>query len=217
MNKNIISYYDRRAPEYEKVYQNPDEQEDLRRAEAIFQRTFAGKRVLEIACGTGYWTERIAKTAESIHATDINASVIEIAREKQIEGDVTFSVADMFEIESKEKFGAVFCGFIWSHILLEDLDRFLKKLQDLTKPGGPIVFIDCNPVPGTKHDPNSITKTDEQGNTYQDRTLTDGSAHRVLKNFPTDDFLTLKLSTIATAIEIKRLKYYWIASTRITH
>lgn len=215
MNENIVNYYDRRAREYEKVYQNPDEQDDLRRAEEIFLPIFEGKRVLEIACGTGYWTERLAKTAESIFATDINVSVIEIARERRIEGNVTFAVADMFEIEAENKFDAVFCGFIWSHVSLEDLDRFLKKLQNLTKPGGPIVFIDCNPVPGSKHDPKSITKTDQHGNTYQDRTLIDGSAHRVLKNFPTDDFLTQKLATVATEIQITRLEHYWIATASL--
>ncbi|MEQ1923562.1 MAG: class I SAM-dependent methyltransferase [Pyrinomonadaceae bacterium] len=212
MNENIVTYYDRRAREYEKVYHNPAEQDDLRRAEAFFKSIFAGKRVLEVACGTGYWTERLAKTAESIYATDINASVIEIALERKIDGTVIFAVADMFEIDAENKFDAVFCGFIWSHILLEDLDRFLKKLQDLTKPAGHIVFIDGNPVPGSSHDPKNIIKTDKQGNTYQDRILADGSAHRVLKNFPTDDFLTQKLETIATKIEVKRLKWYWIAT-----
>lgn len=216
MNEDIVIYYDRRAQEYEKVYENPAEQDDLRRAEEIFLPIFAGKRVLEIACGTGYWTERLAKTARSIYATDINASVIEIARERRIEGDVTFAVADMFEIEPENRYDAVFCGFIWSHVLLENLDRLLKKLTDLTKPGGPIVFIDCNAVPSTNHDPKYITKTDKQGNTYQNRTLADGSAHRVLKNFPSDDFLTQKLTTIATQIQIKRLKYYWIATVNLS-
>lgn len=215
MNKNIVTYYHQRAHEYEKVYQNPAEQDDLRRAEDIFLPIFKGKRVLEIACGTGYWTERLAKTAGSIFATDINASVVEIARERQVGGNVTFAVADMFEIEAEDKYDAVFCGFIWSHIPLEDLDRFLKKLEDLTKPGGPIVFIDCNPVPGSKHDPKSIRKTDEQGNTYQDRTLADGSAHRVLKNFPTDDLLAQKLAAVATKIEIQRLEHYWIATANL--
>lgn len=211
LHEDIVTYYDQRAAEYEKVYQNLAEQDDLRRAEDIFLPIFEGKRVLEVACGTGYWTERLAKSARSIFATDINASVVEIARERQIEGNVIFAVADMFEIEAEDKYDAVFCGFIWSHIPLEDLDRFLKKLQDLTKPGGPIVFIDCNPVPGSKHDPKSITKTDKEGNTYQDRTLADGSAHRVLKNFPTDEFLTQKLASIAAEVEIKRLKWYWLA------
>jgi len=214
MNEDIVTYYDRRAREYEKIYHNPAEQNDLQRAEAVFKPIFAGKRVLEIACGTGYWTERLAKTAESIYATDINASVIDVAREKQIQDNVTFAVADMFEIEAENKFDAVFCGFIWSHVLIENLDRFLKKLQDLTKPAGHIVFIDCNPVPGSSHDPKSIVKTDKQGNTYQDRILADGSAHRVLKNFPTDDFLRQKLATIATEIEIIRLEHYWIATAK---
>ena len=32
-----------------------------------------------------------------------------------------------------------------------------------------------------------ITRRDAEGNTYQQRTLDDGSVHEVLKNFPTRD------------------------------
>ena len=83
MNQDLVSYYSDRAKEYEKVYFNPDEQDDLREAETIFLNLFSQKTVLEIACGTGYWTERIAQTASPIYATDINQSVIEIAKYRQ--------------------------------------------------------------------------------------------------------------------------------------
>jgi predicted methyltransferase len=66
MNQSIISYYNERAKEYEKVYLNPDEQEDLLTATRFFQEIFSHKAVVEIACGTGYWTEQISKTATSV-------------------------------------------------------------------------------------------------------------------------------------------------------
>lgn len=215
MNENLISYYDARAKEYEKVYQNPDEQGDLQTSEKIFQDLFARKTVLEIACGTGYWTERIAKTATSIYATDINESVIEIAKARQKE-NITFAVADMFDFTPEEKIDAVFAGFIWSHILLEDLDKFIEKLKSFLKPNGTIVFIDGNAVAGTNHDLKNITKTDEYGNTFQTRKLENGSSHLVLKNFPTKEFLVQKLSKIATDINFINLKYYWILSCKLT-
>ena len=76
MNRDIIAYYHHRAGEYDKVYLNPAEQSDLLEATKFFQDIFYRKDVLEIACGTGYWTERIAKVANSVYATDINQSVI---------------------------------------------------------------------------------------------------------------------------------------------
>lgn len=214
MNQDLVSYYSDRAKEYEKVYLNPAEQDDLQTAEKIFKDLFANKKVLEIACGTGYWTERIAKTATSIFATDINESVIEIAKQRQTE-NITFAVADMFDFKPVEKFDAVFGGFIWSHILLQDLDKFLNKVKSFVKPDGTIVFIDGNAVAGTNHDLKNITKTDEFGNTFQTRKLENGTSHLVLKNFPTKDFLIQKLSSVATEINFINLEFYWIISCKI--
>ncbi|HEX9959683.1 MAG TPA: class I SAM-dependent methyltransferase [Pyrinomonadaceae bacterium] len=214
MNQDLVSYYNDRAKEYEQVYLNPDEQEDLLKATELFQALFSQKTVLEIACGTGYWTERIAETAASVFATDINESVIEIAGERQ-KKNITFAVADMYSFTPAEKYDGVFGGFIWSHILLQDLDKFIEKVKSFLKSNGTIVFIDGNAVEGTNHDIKKITKTDEQGNTFQTRKLENGSSHLVLKNFPTKEFLIQKLSSAATDIDFIKLKYYWIVSCKL--
>lgn len=214
MNQDLVSYYNQRAKEYEKVYQNTPEQDDLQTAEKIFKELFARKTVLEIACGTGYWTERIAETATSIFATDINESVIEIGKERQ-KPNINFAVADMFDLRSDERFDAVFGGFIWSHILRQDLDKFLAKVKGFLKPNGTIVFIDGNAVAGTNHDLKNITKTDEFGNTFQTRKLENGTSHLVLKNFPTEEFLQQKFSKISTDIDFLKLEYYWIIRCKI--
>ena len=75
---DLVTYYAKRAAEYEAIYQKPERQSDLRELENLLRRDFAGRNVLEIACGTGYWTERVASVADSIVALDINESVLEI-------------------------------------------------------------------------------------------------------------------------------------------
>lgn len=50
MNQDIISYYNDRAKEYDRVYSNSEEQQDLSTATDLFQDLFAGKKVLEVAC-----------------------------------------------------------------------------------------------------------------------------------------------------------------------
>lgn len=212
MNNDLTSYYNDRAKEYDKVYAIPAEQEDLQTASALFQNIFAGKTVLEIACGTGYWTKQISKTAASIYATDINRSVIDIAKTRQVNSNITFEVSDMFTLRTDQKFDGLFGGFIWSHILLQDIDPFLDKISDLLNDKGIVVFIDSNQLEGTYHDKSRITKIDDEGNSFQSRTLDDGSSHLVLKNFPTKDFLFQKLSRIATGINYIQLKHYWIVS-----
>ena len=56
-----------------------------------------------------------------------------------------------------------------------------------------------------------ISRQDSDGNTYQMRTLEDGSEHEVLKNYPSEAELRKSLSVHATDINVRFLKYYWIA------
>ena len=56
------NYYNRRAAEYEQIYRrdDPARQAELSSLTLAMQQTLAGRRVLELACGTGFWTERAA-------------------------------------------------------------------------------------------------------------------------------------------------------------
>jgi ubiquinone/menaquinone biosynthesis C-methylase UbiE len=216
MNQDLIAYYRDRANEYDKVYENREEQDDLLQATTIFQSLFAGKDVLEIACGTGYWTARIAQTAASVQATDINQSMVNIAKTKQTNERVSFAVADMYRLTPDRKYDGVFGGFVWSHILLQDLPPLMDSIREWLHPGGILAFIDSNSVEGTPHDRRKTTETDEQGNQYQTRRLENGTSHRVLKNFPTQDFMAQTLSRIhATDIQFVHLKHYWIGTCRL--
>ena len=207
MNKDIVAYYAARAKEYEKIYDKPERQGEIGDLTTLFQNIFPGKEVLEIACGTGYWTERIAKVAASVHATDINEPVIEIARSKIYEkANVTFKVADMFTYESTEA-ESLFGGFIWSHIKIEELDKFIDRVNSYVKPGGIVVLADNNFTEGSSL---PISSTDEHGNTYQTRVLENGDTYSVVKNFPTEETFKKALEGKAERIRFISLKYYWM-------
>ena len=213
MNTDIVTYYKDRAGEYEEIYFKPERQEELKRIEDILKDTFKKKTVIEIACGTGYWSERISETAKSIFATDINDSVLEVARNKGYsKNNVNFQNHDLFSFNPEERFESLFGGFIWSHIKLQELDNFFDKVNNLILPNGTIVLIDNNYVEGIS---TPVTDEDEFGNTYQTRTLKDGSNHLVLKNFPREDFIREKLKSKAKEISFINLKYYWILKYNI--
>lgn len=212
MNQDLILYYKERAKEYEKIYTKPERQCDLISSKDILQNLFCGKNILEVACGTGYWTEKIAKTAKSIHATDVNEAVIEIARQKHLGNKVRFEVADLYNLKIKQRYEGLFGGFIWSHILLQDLDSFVEIIDRSLVKNGLMVFMDNKFVEGSN---TPITSTDQFGNTYQLRKLENGTSHSVLKNFPTQDLIFEKLSGIAVDINFINLEYYWIVSCRL--
>ena len=50
----LQSYYAARAGEYDAIYRKPERQADLRAIEQWLPSVLRGRRVLEIACGTGY-------------------------------------------------------------------------------------------------------------------------------------------------------------------
>ena len=208
MNIDQIQYYSERAKEYEQIYQKPERQEDLNELGIILKDLFFAKTVFEIACGTGYWTQFISETAKSIFATDINETVIEIARRKEYKSPVNFSKSDIFKFpKAAKKYDAGFAGFIWSHIPIQELNDFVSKSISNISPGGLVVFVDNQYVEGSN---TPIDSKDENGNTYQIRKLSNGSNHKVMKNFPTDKELVDIIEPIGSNIEIKRLTYFWI-------
>jgi ubiquinone/menaquinone biosynthesis C-methylase UbiE len=97
LNTDIVTYYRDRAKEYEEIYFKPERQEELKKLEDILKNVFKDKTVIEIACGTGYWTEKISETAKSIFATDINNLVLEVALSKKYsKNNVSFQNQDFF-------------------------------------------------------------------------------------------------------------------------
>lgn len=213
MNSDIVSYYKDRAKEYEKIYNKPERQNDLFLVEQILQAIFRDKKVFEIACGTGYWTQKISKTAHSILATDINDTVIAVAKSKKYSpATVDFKIADIFHLNETNKHESLFGGFIWSHIKLQDLNEFIDINNCLVESNGTVVFMDNNYVEGSSL---PVTNTDNLGNTYQTRKLDNGTTHKVLKNFPTRNFIQELLADKVSDINFISLQYYWILKYKV--
>lgn len=209
MGADLHQYYHNRAKEYERIYSKPERQEDIKASVKILQEIFEKREVLEIACGTGFWTQYMASSAKSILATDINLSVIEIARAKKIiHPNVNFEVRDFYTFTPKKHYESLFGGFIWSHILKQDLTHFYKTIHAFLKPGSLVVLMDNTYVEGSNH---PITSRDAEGNTFQTRTLDDGSTHKVLKNFATEDELKETLKDQVEDFKFIGLTYFWIA------
>ena len=214
IESSMVSYYAERAQEYERIYHKPERQDDLQRLREFVERTFAGAHVFEVACGTGYWTEVVARTAESVVATDINEEVLAVARSKVMDaGKVEFRREDAYALPVlPQKFDAGLAAFWWSHIPQARIRSFLAGFHRVLAPGAKVVFIDNVYVEGSS---TPISRTDERGNTYQMRRLDDGSSHEVLKNFPTESALRAAMEGMAADVHVELLQYYWILTYRI--
>lgn len=208
------TYYARRAAEYEKIYQKPERQADLARLRRDIPALFRGERVLEIACGTAYWTPLIAELAGSVLAVDYNDETLAIARTKEYpKRNVRFRRADAYALpDFEETFSSSFAGFWWSHVPVSKLAAFIRGLHARLQPGARVAFLDNRYVEGSS---TAISRTDAEGNTYQCRRLADGSAHEVLKNFPTGPQLRERLAPFGTEVAFQQYEYYWLVTYRI--
>jgi len=208
------SYYAARASEYDRVYLKPERQSDLRQIEQWLPSVLAGAEVLEVACGTGYWTRFIAPVAAAVVALDSSPETLRIAQARVVATNTRFQVGDAYALTSFGRtFGAAFAGFWFSHIPLERQREFLLGLNSVLAAGARVVLLDNLFVAGTS---TAIAERDANGNTYQNRSLSDGSTHRVLKNFPTEAQLqALAKAGLGTSCAYRRWRYYWAFEYRV--
>jgi SAM-dependent methyltransferase len=211
----LAEYYQQRAAEYDSVYAKPERQDDLATLRQLLPPLAAGRRVLEIAAGTGYWTHVIAPAAASVTATDLNPETLAIAAARDYgDAQVSFLTADGYELGAVPgEFDLVFCGFWWSHIPRAEVSRFLAGVSARAEAGATLVLLDNRYVPGSNH---AITRTSPEGDTYQLRRLADGREYEVLKNFPDRGQLSADLAPWAGGLRHAELEYFWLASGQLT-
>jgi demethylmenaquinone methyltransferase/2-methoxy-6-polyprenyl-1,4-benzoquinol methylase len=214
IDPTLGEYYARRAAEYEEIYEKPERQSDLAALKEHVKSLLQGHRILEVACGTGYWTQLLAPVCRSMVAIDASPETLKMARGKSYgEHSVRFQVADAYDLEDVEgDFTAGFAGFWWSHIPRERLGSFLHGFHSKLKPGALVCFVDNRYVEGSS---TPVAGTDEKGNTFQRRLLKDGSLFDVVKNFPTSKELGSAVASWTGISEIKVLRHYWCLSYRL--
>ncbi len=172
---------------------------------------FAGRRVLEVACGTGWWTPHGARDAASWLATDLNPETLAIARTKALPACVRLAEHDAWGLHTlgAQRFDGAFAGFWWSHVERARLAGWLDQLHACLLPGARVACIDNRFVPGSS---TPIARTDAAGDSWQLRPLDDGSVHEVLKNFPSRDEALAVLDAHARDVEWIEHPHYWVLS-----
>jgi SAM-dependent methyltransferase len=105
-----------------------------------------GSRVLEAGCGVGAQTVFLARNSPQAHFTSIDASPASIAAaqaavERAGFDNVTFQVADIFQLPVPEaSFDHVFVCFVLEH--LREPGEALRRLRRVLKPGGTLTVIE---------------------------------------------------------------------------
>jgi SAM-dependent methyltransferase len=136
-------YYRTCAREYDRAYA---EREDLRELLATVDGLPIVGDVLELACGTGQWTPRLAARARSVTAIDASSEMLSIAGERVSSAKVAFVQADVFGFRPNRRYDTVFFGFWLSHVPPARMAGFWENLATVLEPGGRVIFVDDGPA-----------------------------------------------------------------------
>ncbi|MEL6191279.1 MAG: class I SAM-dependent methyltransferase [Bacteroidota bacterium] len=208
--QELETYYAKRAKEHDKVYLKPERQEDLHLLKEELPRIVSGKKVLDIGCGTGYWTYYLSQQATSITGVDVNQPVLDEASTREYGCPVSFQAGSYYELAAlDDAYEVVFGGFVYSHVPKEKEEAFFHNILEKLAPGGQLILLDNRYVEGSS---TPISRTDTAGNTYQTRKLESGEQFEILKNFPAEESF-LSLSRLGLALDsFQLLPYYWKAT-----
>ena len=163
--------------------------------------------VLELAPGTGIWTQRLVQTASMVTAVDAAAEMVEINRAKVSSQRVTYLLADLFTWQPEHTYNAVFFGFWLSHIPLELLDSFLQSVAAMLHPGGKVFFVDGQREQTSTAINHQLPSSDSQVMT---RVLNDGRSFEIVKNFYEPADLMLRCKKVGLDVTVHETETYFL-------
>jgi 2-polyprenyl-3-methyl-5-hydroxy-6-metoxy-1,4-benzoquinol methylase len=198
-----VDYYRRRAGEYDATAYGDVAAARGRIARLVAEMRPAGS-VLEIACGTGLWTEALAGWADTLTAIDAAAETVEIARDRVRSPSVSFEVADVFTWDPGTRFDVIFFSAWLSHVPASRFGQFWELLGGLLATSGRVLFIDEHVDERGKE--AYVADRDE----VVERRLDDGTTFRVIKNFVDPAELETRLRRLGWECVVRRDGSDWV-------
>ncbi len=184
-------FYRARAPEYDDWWQRrgryargEEESREWDRQVAAVDAALATfgptGDVLELAGGTGWWTQRLAQAADELTVVDASPETLALNRDRVGRPDVNYVVADLFDWVPQRTFDVVFFSFWLSHVPRSRFASFWSLVRACLNADGRAFLIDNRDDPITTtvaRDPYVV----EYAPDLHLRRLSDGSEYQVVK------------------------------------
>ena len=218
------SYYRARAPEYDewwqrrgRFYRGEEQLLEWQRQVAVVDQALtsfgAGGSVLELAGGTGWWTQRLARTADRLTVVDSSPEVLALNRERVGRTDVSYVVADLFDWQADSHYDVVFFSFWLSHVPRARFGEFWSIVRSCLAPSGRAFLIDNrnDPLPDTTTKDPFVVRYE---NDLHLRRLTDGSRYRVVSVMYEPDELQSLIVAQGWSARIDSTRWFIYGSAR---
>jgi 2-polyprenyl-3-methyl-5-hydroxy-6-metoxy-1,4-benzoquinol methylase len=215
--QNMQDYYRARASEYDEWFYrrgrfNRSDEANARwfaETDEVFAALEANQltgEVLELAPGTGIWTEKLIHTATALTAVDASSEMIAINQAKVGSERVVYVQADLFTWQAERTYDAIFFGFWISHVPYERLDSFLGRIAAMLRPGGKVFFVDSRREITSTANNHQLPDEDQQVMT---RILNDGRTFEIVKIFYNPQELEDRCRKVGLQITIQETATYF--------
>jgi SAM-dependent methyltransferase len=207
-----VRYYDDRAPEYEDLWFRRGRHDlgaefnerwfrETAIVEAAVDAAGTDGSVLEIACGTGLWTRRLAPRSSRYVALDSSRKMLELNGAQNEGPNVEFVLADAFDWEpSSEQFDLIFFGFFISHVPPEAFAGWWTRFRSWLAPGGSVFLVDDAAGPDRPYSGDVVPDGPPRAHR---RRLSDGREYTIVKVFYGPGDLALRLAELGWSAEIR--------------
>ena len=113
-----------------------------RRVKMLGRHLRPGMTVLELGCGTGYFTRELARSGADVVAIDVSPELLEIAKTNHSAPNVRYEIQNAYASSYPD---AVFDSVVGSSVLHHlEIQEALREIYRVLKPGGTIYFTEPN-------------------------------------------------------------------------
>ena len=218
LRREQIAYYRARAGEYDEWFKRegrydrgPDWTErwtaEIGQVSDALDAFRPSGDVLELAAGTGWWTERLTRYASTLTAVDAAPETLALNRQKTADFPVTYVEADLFGWRPERQYDVVLFSFWLSHVPPGRFDAFWGLVRDCLKPGGRVFFLDSRYEEASTAADHRLEG--ENADTVT-RCLNDGSEYRIVKVFYKTTELAARLSALGWYVTVQETPTYFL-------
>ena len=190
-----IEYYRARAQEYDESIAGVSDL--LESGRNLLLKLGKFDSILELACGTGIWTETLLQMGNEVTAVDAAPEMLNIARKKLGVERIKYQQADLFHWEPAQQYDLVFFANWLSHVPPTALDDFLGKVKRSVRTGGQIAIID-------QYQPSNSDKQIAKDDIYATRPIEDGRQFTIVKAFYDLDVLQNRFEALGFEVDINK-------------